>query len=142
MRVIIFSIVASLILSSSSCRQRLHPVPDIPFNVNIDMNLPTYINLQSIGNYAYIDNVGIKGVVVYRRSIDEFVAFDRMSTAPGGDTCSALIVDPNNLLILLDPCTPSTFSLFDGSLLTGPAEWGLRSYRVFWSGGNILNIQN
>ncbi len=142
MKITLFSLIVVFLLSSSSCKQRLHPVPDIPFNINIDMNLPTYIGLQSIGNYAYVDNVGIKGIVVYRRAIDEFVAFDRMSTAPGGDTCSALFVDPDNLLILLDPCTPSKFSLFDGSLLTGPAEWGLRSYRCFWNGANILNIQN
>jgi hypothetical protein len=117
-------------------------VPDIPFNINIDINLPTYSGLQSIGGATYIDNIGIKGIVIYRRSMDEFVAFDRMSTAAGGDTCSPLFIDPDNLLILLDPCTPSTFSLFDGSLITGPAEWGLRSYRVVFNGMSVLNIQN
>jgi hypothetical protein len=142
MRTALLSILVFVVLSSSSCRQRLHPVPDIPFNINIDINLPTYSGLQSIGGSTYIDNIGVKGVVVYRRSMDEFVAFDRMSTAAGGDTCTGLFVDPDNLLILLDPCTPSKFSLFDGSLITGPAEWGLRSYRVVFNGVNVLNIQN
>lgn len=142
MKVLLLSSALIFILTSFGCRQRLHPVPDIPFNVNIDINLPSYSALQSIGNYAYIDHVGVKGVVVYRRSMDEFVAFDRMSTAAGGDTCQPLYVDPNNLLILLDPCTASTFSLFDGSLITGPAEWGLRAYRVLFNGSNIINIQN
>jgi len=142
MRTALLSIIVLVILSSSSCRQRLHPVPDIPFNINVDINLPTYSGLQSIGGFSYIDNIGVKGVVVYRRSMDEFVAFDRMSTAAGGDTCAPLFIDPNNMLILLDPCTPSTFSLFDGSLITGPAEWGLRAYRVMFNGVNMLNIQN
>lgn len=142
MRIALALVMVFLTLSSSSCRQRLHPVPDIPFNFNIDINLPTYAALQSIGNHVYVDNIGVKGVVVYRRSMDEFVAFDRMSTAAGGDTCQPLFVDPDNLLILLDPCTPSTFSLFDGSLITGPAEWGLRAYRVMFNGMNIINIQN
>lgn len=142
MRTTFVSILFLFLLSSSSCRNRIHPVPDIPFNINIDINLPTYAALQSIGNYAYIDNIGVKGVVVYRRAMDEFVAFDRMSTAAGGDTCAPLYVDPDNLLILLDPCTASRFSLFDGSLLNGPAEWGLRAYRVMFNGSNMLNIQN
>ena len=125
-----------------ACRERLHPVPDIPFNINIDINLPTYVGLQSIGGFAYVDNIGVKGVVVYRATLDEFVAFDRMSTADGGDTCDGLFINPENQLILLDPCTESQFLLIDGSLVQGPANWGLRGYRTFFNGSNILNIQN
>ena len=142
MRTVFISAILVFFLTSSGCRQRSHPVPDIPFNINVDINLPTYSALQSIGSSAYIDLAGVKGIVVYRRSMDEFVAFDRMSTAAGGDTCDPLYVDPDNLLILKDPCTASSFSLFDGSLITGPAEWGLRAYRVMFNGSNILNIQN
>lgn len=140
-RIVVFSFII-LFTAFSGCRRNLHPVPDIPFNINVNVNLPSYSGLQSIGGYAYVDNVGVKGLVIYRRSMDEFVAFDRMSTAMGGDTCAPLYVDPDNLLILLDPCTESKFSLFDGSLIQGPAEWGLRGYRTIWNGANILNIQN
>jgi hypothetical protein len=129
-------------LSTLGCKRNLHPVPDIPFNININVNLPSYSGLQSIGGFAYVDNAGVKGLVVYRRTMDEFVAFDRMSTAAGGDTCTPIYVDPDNMLILLDPCTTSRFSLFDGSLIQGPAEWGLRAYRTIWNGMDILNIQN
>jgi hypothetical protein len=140
-RIVVFSFII-LFTVFSGCRRNLHPVPDIPFNINVNVNLPSYSGLQSIGGYAYVDNVGVKGLVIYRRSMDEFVAFDRMSTAIGGDTCAPIYVDPNNLLILLDPCTESKFSLFDGSLIQGPAEWGLRGYRTIWNGANILNVQN
>jgi len=136
------ALVFFILFTSSACKRNLHPVPDIPFNINIDFNLPTYSGLQSIGGYAYVDNVGVKGLVVYRRSMDEFVAFDRMSTASGSDTCGPLYIDPDNLLILLDLCTESKFSLFDGSLIQGPAEWGLRGYRIMFNGNSILNIQN
>jgi hypothetical protein len=140
-RIFLFALV---VMASGflGCRRNLHPVPDIPFNVNINVNLPSYSGLQSIGGFAYVENAGVKGLVVYRRTMDEFVAFDRMSPAPGGDTCAPLYVDPNNMLILLDSCTTSRFSLFDGSLIEGPAEWGLRGYRTMWNGVNILNIQN
>ena len=140
-RLFVLSIFASTI-AFLGCRRNLHPVPDIPFNININVNLPSYSGLQSIGGFAYVENAGVKGLVIYRRSMDEFVAFDRMSTAMGGDTCAPLYVDPDNLLILLDPCTESKFSLFDGSLIQGPAEWGLRGYRTIWNVANILNVQN
>ncbi len=139
---VLFFAVFVLVSSFSGCRRNLHPVPDIPFNININFDLPSYSGLQSIGGFAYVDNAGVKGLVVYRRTMDEFVAFDRMSTAPGGDTCGPIYVDPDNMLILLDPCTPSKFSLFDGSIINGPAEWGLRGYRILWNGLSILNIQN
>ena len=76
--------ILSFVLLASGfigCRRNLHPVPDIPFNVNINVNLPSYSGLQSIGGFAYVENAGVKGLVVYRRTMDEFVAFDRMSPA-------------------------------------------------------------
>ncbi len=139
---VLFFVVFFLVANFSACRRNLHPVPDIPFNININFDLPSYSGLQSIGGFAYVENAGVKGLVVYRRTMDEFVAFDRMSPAPGGDTCAPIYVDPDNMLILLDECTPSQFSLFDGSLIQGPAEWGLRAYRIVWNGLSIINIQN
>jgi hypothetical protein len=143
MKLVLVFFVSFVVIASMGCRhKRLHPVPDLPFNVAIDINLPLYSGLQSIGGYSYIDHVGVKGVVIYRQTMYDFVAFDRMSTASGGDTCAPIYVDPNDLLTLLDPCTSSKWSLFSGALVEGPADWGLRGYLIEFNGSNILNIRN
>lgn len=141
-KILLFFVFLGLMANLSCRHKRLHPVPDLPFNIAIDINLPLYSGLQSIGGYSYINNAGVKGIVVYRRTMYEFVAFDRMSTASGGDTCAPIYVDENDLLILLDSCTTSKWSLFSGALVEGPADWGLRGYLTEFNGTNILNIRN
>jgi hypothetical protein len=59
-------------------KQNTHPVPYVPFNQSIDLNLPSYYSLAGVGGYAYVVG-GSRGIIVYRRSLDEFIAFDRHS---------------------------------------------------------------
>ncbi|MEZ4938036.1 MAG: hypothetical protein R2799_10645 [Crocinitomicaceae bacterium] len=103
--------------------------------------LPSYSSLQSVGGYAYV-NGGVKGLVVYRKSIDEFVCFDRMSTAEGGYDCTPIEVDTDNYLFLNDSCSDAVYSLIDGSLVSGSAVYGLRAYQTNFDGFSILYISN
>ena len=96
---------------------------------------------MGVGGYAYV-NAGSRGVIVYRRGVDDFVAFDRHSPADINGTCAQpLTPDANNFLLLNDTCTGAQFSLFDGSPVTG-SEFGLRQYATSWGGGSILRIYN
>lgn len=139
-----FLVIGLLVtLGFFSCKkENLHPVPSIAFNINININLPSYSGLQNIGGYAYVNNIGSKGVVVYRRSIDEFVAFDRQSTADGGLDCDGVEIDEENTLLVNDVCGTSQFSLYDGSVVNGPAVFGLRGYQTIFDGVYTLNISN
>lgn len=130
------------VLGLTGCKvNNNHPVPNIPFDITIDMNLPTYDDLLGVGGYAYV-NVGSKGVIVYRRGVDDFVAFDRHSPAdPNGSCSQPLTPDDDNFLMLNDTCSGAQFSLFDGSPISG-SEFGLRQYATAWAGGNTLRIFN
>src|SRR5690554_6827116 len=127
-----------------SCNvNKKHPVPHLSFDVDVNLNNPSYIELQGIGGWAYVNGVGSKGIVVYRQSQQYFVAFDRHSPAPAGFDCqTGLEVDEENFLILNDPCSNARFSLYDGSVLCGDSKFGLRSYVAEYSGSNILRIYN
>jgi hypothetical protein len=118
-----------------------HPVPNVAVNVQINILLPSYSALQSVGGYAYV-NGGVKGLIVYRRSISEFAVYDRMSTASGGFDCTPLEVDTDNYLFLNDACSNAVYSLIDGSLVSGDAIYGLRSYQSNFDGYSILAIYN
>ena len=136
---IILLLVAVMVFS---CRKnRNHPVPSIPFDISINISLPGYSELQGVGGWTYVSG-GSKGIIVYRKSYDEFVAFDRHSPAEGGTECATpLFPDSVNFLQLNDVCTGARFSLYDGSPISG-SELGLRQYQVVWNGEYIVRIYN
>ncbi len=142
LRVFLQIVILTLILFSCGRNDR-HPVPYYQFDVNINLNLPTYQPLTGVGGWAYVNGVGSKGIVIYRRSLGEFVAFDRHSPAdPEGTCANGLETDEDNFLILNDPCSNAQFSLYDGSIIGGDTDWGLRMYMTVYNGGEILRIYN
>lgn len=105
------------------------------------MTLPSYSALMGVGGYAYV-NAGSKGVIVYHRGVNDFVAFDRHSPAdPEGSCGTPLTPDTSNFLLLLDVCNDAQFSLYDGSPIKN-CDYGLRQYATSWNGGDQLRIYN
>jgi hypothetical protein len=123
------------------CRKnKYHPVPNIATDITIDINLPSYIALTGVSGWAYV-NGGSKGIIVYRRATDEFIAYDRHSPADPEGTCGPLTPDPDNFLTLVDSCNAATFSLYDGSPQSN-SEFGLRVFQTSWNGSSSLRIYN
>lgn len=141
MKTFILSII-SLLLISSKCQKNQNDIlPNIPFDITIDLNLPSYNELTGVGGWAYL-NGGSRGIIIYRRAIDEFIAFDRHSPADPAGTCFLpLFPDATNFLVLKDTCNNATFSLYDGSPMTN-SEYGLRQYATQYNGNNLLRIYN
>ncbi|MDG1842140.1 MAG: hypothetical protein P8I93_07320 [Crocinitomicaceae bacterium] len=141
MKIIVFLLCSFLLLSGSCIKTPNHPVPYIPFDITIDLNLPSYSPLNGVGSWAYV-NGGSKGIIVYRRSIDEFIAFDRHSPADPDGTCAyPLFPDSQNFLLLKDSCSSAVFSLYDGSPISG-SSFGLRQYATSYNGSNQVRIYN
>lgn len=125
-----------------NCTKYNHPVPDVPVEQTLNINLPSYSNLQGVSGWVYI-NGGSRGIIVYRSSLDEFVAFDRHGTYNAYEECDPVYVDSNNVLNLIDPCSESTYSILDGTVTNGPAEYPLRQYRTTYNGStNQVRIYN
>jgi len=135
----IFLLLVGLLFSCK--KNNSNPVPNIPFDITININLPSYSNLIGVSGWAYV-NGGSKGIIVYRRGIDEFIAFDRHSPADvNGDCATPLYPDADNYLQLNDDCNSATFSLYDGSPISG-SDYGLRQYQTAWNGNESLRIFN
>lgn len=141
MKTFILSFISILLISSKCHKNQNDIIPNIPFDITIDLNLPSYNELTGVGGWAYV-NGGSRGIIVYRRSIDEFIAFDRHSPADPAGTCFLpLFPDATNFLVLKDTCNNATFSLYDGSPMTN-SEYGLRQYATQFNGSNLLRIYN
>jgi hypothetical protein len=138
-RTLIF--LVTLLFFVSCHKNNQNPVPNIPVDITIDLGLPSYYSLQGVSGYAYV-NAGSKGIIVYRKSLDEFVAFDRHSPADAEGTCPLpLYPNPNNFLELVDSCNAATFSLYDGAPISN-SDFGLRQYATQYNGANSLRIFN
>lgn len=136
--ILFFSLIVLLIACNKNKSQ---PVPNIPFDITIDINLPSYNALIGVGGWAYVSG-GSRGIIVYRKSADEFVAFDRHSPADPEGTCpEPLYPDQDNFLILIDSCNSAKFSLYDGSVIEN-SDYGLRQYQTQYTGTELLRIYN
>ena len=135
-----FSIVFLLFMGCKKNGNQ-NPIPSIPFDITINIEFPSYSSLIGVGGWTYVVG-GSKGIIVYRKSVDQFVAFDRQSPKDINNTCSsALTPDSTNFLQLIDICSGAKFSLYDGSAISG-SEFGLRQYQTVWNGTNSLRIYN
>lgn len=137
----VFIILLSLISVSSSCEGDQHPVPYVPVEQQINISLPSYSALQGVSGWIYL-NGGSRGIIVYRKSLDEFVAMDRHSTHTALNECTGVEVDSSNNLILYDPCSDATYNIIDGSVMSGNANFPLRRYNTYFDGTSILRISN
>lgn len=138
-KIFLLFLLISALLSCKKYNQT--PVPYIPTDVTIDFSLPSYSNLTGVGGWCYV-NGGSRGIIVYRRAMDEFVAFDRHSPEDINGTCSnPLYPATDNQLELVDSCSQARFSLYFGTPISG-SSYILRSYQTSYNGNNTLRIFN
>lgn len=133
--------IVLIILFSLGCKEKEpFPVPNVPVNTLINLNLPSYQDLNNPGGWVYI-NGGSRGIFVYR-NFDNFIAMDRHSTWDSENTEAIVAIDSLNQFLLTDPISGSQYSVLDGTVTTGPAKWGLKRYNTSWDGLYTVQVYN
>jgi hypothetical protein len=116
-----------------------HPVPYVPVDLTIYPNDPLNFKIQAIGGWMYF-NGGINGLVVYRKSQQEFVVLERTSSyLPDNPYAKVKVMNDN--FTLRDTISDSRWQMVDGLVSQGPAQWSLRIYGSTYD-GNALRIKN
>jgi len=129
-------------VSISGCKKgEEYNIPNVPVDIYIPLALPEYSALNSIGNHVIISG-GYKGIIIFRRSIDQFSAYER--ACPFDPTASGSIVAPDSSLVLgVDYKCGSKFNFFDGSVVNGPATRPLKQYNCDYDAATMsLRIYN
>lgn len=114
------------------------------FRYSIDLNLPQFVLLNTIGNPVYIGSagVGIRGVFVMNTGFGQFMAWEASCPNHLPNSCSTLSLDGQNAVCA---CEGYTYTLFTGQLLNRPEDgktyYDLLFYQTI-SGGNTLIISN
>jgi len=132
-------ILLALLIVTSGCRDRnTNRIPDVQVNIAINIYQPDFFNLTVPSGWVYITG-GSRGIIVYRKSTNEFVALERHSPYQPEDNC-AVMVDEDNVLVS-DPCSDSQWLITDGTIVQGPSAFALETYNTTFS-DPILYITN
>jgi hypothetical protein len=131
------------LLPFAGCKEDISPVSPVA-----DVIVQEQVNLNSVqsqdlqkgdGNFIYISG-GIKGIIVYRKSAEIYLAFERKSPYRMEDTCGIITVPPSRFY-MEDTCHKCTFG-WEGRPQSGPCREILKQYKVQFISSNTLSITN
>ncbi len=126
-----------------SCDSSKNYIRDTYVNCEIDISLPEYSELNTIGNSIFIDNHGNRGLIIYHFAInvdDKYRVYDRNCSYENELSCAK--IDSVNSNIAYCGCCSSAFLLDqNGQAVNSPAILPMKQYNWILN-GTILHIFN
>ena len=135
MRQFVFNLFAISTLLISCGDRNPHPVPYVPVNEVVYLSTTSGYPLQFVGGTVVLPDAGVRGIVVYRRTllenVDDFAALDLCCPNHLEAGCGLELEDN---LYAVCPCDGQRFLLFDGQPLDGNTTYPLLPYRISYDG--------
>ncbi len=142
--------IMSLVMLIVNCQTENEEIENVLVNFSINIQLPFYSSLSTVGNAIQInasENLGIngyccgvKGIIIYHHPSGEYMAYERNCTFQPNNSCSQVNLE-ENMLFAVDSCCGSKFLLLDGSVYEGPANIPLKKYNTSFD-GTYINVFN
>ena len=127
------------LLSIFSCGDSNNYIRNVYVDIEIDLSLPEFSNLNTVGNSLFIEG-GNKGIIIYRHSNYEYKIYDRNCSYEPNLECS--YIDSVNSIIAFCGCCSSAFLLDqNGSAANSPAVLPLKQYNYSLN-NTLLHIFN
>ena len=123
----------------NSCKKDSDTIPYVAVNIDIYLTDPAYVKLNAVGGWVYVYG-GVKGIIVYRKTNDEFLSYERNCTYQPSDANAKVSVDASNVMAIDTSCG-SKFQLLDGSVTNSPASRPLKQYSTTYS-NSVVHIYN
>lgn len=130
-------IILIVIIYVSGCSKEESQIPNVPVNITLYVSDPEFVDLNAVTGWAYLTG-GSRGILVYRKSNDEFMAYDRHCTYQPENPCGRIEMKPSSSFIAVDSCCGSKFLITDGSVNTSPATQPLKQYQTDFDGTRLL----
>jgi hypothetical protein len=121
------------------CSKKSETVNDIPYvavSFSINPNSTEYINLNTVDGSEYLTG-GYKGILVFRKSVNEFVSFERACPYDWQNTNARILVDTSGITAYCPVCK-SKYILLDGTPFKGPSRYPLKQYQSYFDGTNLI----
>lgn len=135
-----FTGILLIVLACSCGDENPQPeIPDVPVSFVIDPNSTEFLEINHIGGWIYLTG-GYNGILVYRSSMTEFVAFERACPYDFQKDNARIWVETSEITCACPVCA-SKFILMDGTPFEGPSKAGLKQYQATFDGG-LLYVYN
>lgn len=96
MKKLVFLTISSLLIlgcgSDNNNSVNCNFLLDLGVNLNVDLNLPEFSQLQFTGNSVRVEGQGNGGIILHRRNSSTLLAWDGADPAHGFSNCSLLQV--------------------------------------------------
>ena len=137
MKSVIYILIALFFFSN--CNTKDDYIQEVYVNINIDLNLPEFSDLQVSGNSIFIEG-GVEGIIIYHGVGNDYKVYDRNCSYEPSLSCSQ--IDSVDAGIAYCGCCTSAFLLSnDASVLNSPALLPLKKY--YWTlTGSQMHISN
>lgn len=131
----IFPIIALILLLScdgGSFNNNNPYLPNYPVELQINMSLPQYSNLQYPSNHVVDYSQGVRGIVIFNTG-SGFNAFDLACPNQTLSSCSTMSIEGINAIC---DCDSAEYSLFSGQ--SPGKQYRMKQYRVQINGNTLL----
>ena len=131
--------ILSALFFLSTCNTKDDYIQEVYVNINIDLNLPEFSDLQVSGNSIFIEG-GVEGIIIYHGVGNDYKVYDRNCSYEPSLSCSQ--IDSVDAGIAYCGCCTSAFLLSnEASVLNSPALLPLKKYYCTLN-GSLMHISN
>jgi hypothetical protein len=137
----VWLVVAVMLLSASSCKKE-EQAPEIPYvyvNFSLNPNGTQYINLNVVNGWETVYG-GYNGILIFRKSVNEFSAFERACPYDPMKEGAQIRVDESGITCYCPVCK-SKYIMVDGTPYEGPSHFPLKQYSTMYD-GVMLYVSN
>jgi nitrite reductase/ring-hydroxylating ferredoxin subunit len=130
-----------LFFLSASCKkeEQQTEIPYMVVNFSLNPNGTQYIHLNAVNGWETVYG-GYNGILIFRISVNEFVAFERACPYDPLITGAQVKVEDSEITCVCPICG-SKFIMTDGTPFEGPSHFPLKQYQTMYD-GNLLYITN
>ncbi|HEX8608810.1 MAG TPA: hypothetical protein VF679_09240 [Pedobacter sp.] len=128
-------VVSAFLLVLTGCGKENNFIPNIAVSFSAPLTDPRLIRLSSPGGAVAFDGFGVAGIIIYRTTAGNYVAYDRCSTVNPERQCAVELDAPS--FTATDKCSGAKYLLEDGSPAKAPAKTSLKRYNTYISENSI-----
>ena len=124
-----------------SCKKETQ-APTIPYvyvNFSLNPNGTQYLQLNAVGGWETVTG-GYNGILIYRKSVNEFMAYERACPYDPTVTGAQIRVDKSAITCYCPICN-SKYVMTDGTPYSGPSKYPMKQYTTMYDGA-MLYISN
>jgi len=138
MKLAFYILIIPLIFST--CNTKDDYIQEVYVNINVDLNLPEYSDLDVSGNSIFIEG-GVEGIIIYHGVSNDYRVYDRNCSYEPSLSCSK--IDSINATLAYCSCCTSVFLLDQGGISANPPALSpLKVYNWSLGNNNLLRIFN